>query len=237
MTTEPSGGTLYLLDLFSCRGVGAMGYHRAGFTVVGVDIEPQPLYPFEHHVEDALTFLARQPDLSRFAAIHASPPCQASTTMSNKHRGKGGYTDSLVSLIAPVRESLEASGLPWVMENVAGARAEMRAPITLTGGAFGLHVERPRLFETNWPLTAPAHKPVPRDLILGIYGRSPDGRTLWTRKDGSRLRAARSVEEGAAAMGIDWPIDWRGVTEAIPPVYTEWIGRQLHDHIALEVAA
>lgn len=227
-----------LLDLFCGAGGCSVGYARAGFDVVGIDIEAHPDYPFESHVGDAVQALLTDPFLfGGVDAIHASPPCQGYTTMGNRYRGNGGPTDGHTQLIDAVREALEATGLPYVIENVTGARKHMRSPVTLSGGSFGLRVERPRLFETNWPLTPPVRRAVPREDVLGIYGRSPDGRRLWTRKDGSVLRAARSLEEGAAAMGIDWMTDWADVTEAIPPAYTEWIGRQLLDHVRQEVAA
>lgn len=200
-----------------------------------MDIEWHADYPFEMTLRDVLLVTQVPAWLTTFDAIHASPPCQGYTTMANRYRGNGGPTDDHKQLIDVVRERLAATGLPYVIENVTGARPHMRAPITLTGGAFGLRVERPRLFESNVPLTAPPRRAVPPDEVLGIYGRSPDGRRLWTRKDGSVLRAARSLEEGAAAMGIDWMTAWEDVTEAVPPAYTEWIGKQLLDQ--LEVAA
>lgn len=225
-----------LLDLFGCAGGAGMGYHRAGFDVLGVDIYPRRDYPFPMVQDDALAFL-HEDCRGHFDAIHASPPCQAKTTMSNRYRGKGGPTDDHVNLIPAVREALEDTGLPYVIENVCGARPDMRAPVTLTGGMFDLRVERPRLFETNWPLTAPpARKAVDP---LGIYGKrqGPDGRRLWTRKDGSILRAPRTIEEAQQAMGVEWITEWDAITEAIPPAYTEWIGVQLLDHIAREEAA
>ena len=133
-----------------------MGYHRAGFDVVGVDIAPQPRYPFEFHQGDALRILHFLIDGDGpswlhdrpFDAIHASPPCQAKTTMSNRWRGAGGKADEWVSLIVPTRELLIAAGKPWVLENVPGARDEMVAPVVLHGGMFGLRVDRPRLFDS-----------------------------------------------------------------------------------------
>lgn len=225
-----------LKDLFSGAGGCSVGYARAGFDVSGVDIAPHPDYPFELVVEDALTYLA-QADWSTVDAIHASPPCQAKTTMSNRYRGKGGPTDDHVNLIAPVREALEATGLPYVIENVCGARPDLRAPILLTGGMFGLRVERPRLFESNLPLTAaPARAALDP---IGIYGhrQGPDGRRLWTRNDGSSLRAASSLAEAQAAMDVPWMTAWEDITEAIPPAYTNWIGLQLLDHIEARGAA
>ena len=207
-----------LLDLFCGAGGAAMGYHRAGFDVVGVDIEHHADYPFEFHQADALTF-----PLDGFDAIHASPPCQGFTTMSNRHRGNGGIADSHPNLIAGMRLRMSMAGVPYVIENVPGARRELIDPIILTGGMFGLGVERPRLFESNIPLATPpkakCHNPV------GVYGKL-DGRRLFTRKDGTMQRAARTLTEGSTAMGIDW-MQWHDLTESIPPAYTEHIGRQL----------
>lgn len=224
-----------LLDLFCGAGGCSVGYHRAGFDVVGVDIEPHPDYPFSLREGDALQALSTDPLLlgGPFDAIHASPPCQAHTTMSNRWRGAGGAADEHDDLIPAVRELLEATGLPYVIENVAGARSSLRAPVTLDGGMFGLRVSRPRLFETNWPLY-----PAPSIRVsnpVGVYGKAPDGRRLFTRADGSQQRAASSLEEAQAAMGCEWMTDFRDIAEAVPPAYTEWIGAQLLDQ--LEAAA
>jgi DNA (cytosine-5)-methyltransferase 1 len=212
-TTRPR-----LLDLFCCEGGASVGYERAGFEVVGVDIDPQPLYPFTFHQADALGFVALHGH--EFDAIHASPPCQGYTTMTRHADAKSEWP----RLIQPVRDTLVATGKPYVIENVVGARSEMVDASILHGGMFGLGVDRPRLFETNWPLLIAA---APRTLNpVGVYGREPDGRRLWTRADGTELRAARSVEEAREAMGMPWA-SWNGVREAIPPAYTEFIGRQL----------
>lgn len=211
-----------LLDLYCGAGGAAVGYHRAGFDVVGVDLKPQPRFPFAFILGDALDVLATSGRY--FAAIHASPPCQAHTTMSNRWRGQGGKADAHEKLIGVTRALLEGVGRPFVIENVPGARRELRTPVTLHGGMFGLRVHRPRLFDASFPLTAPEGQPV-RDPI-GVYGKAHDGRRLFTRADGSIQRAARSLDEGRDAMGVDW-MEWRELAESIPPAYTEHVGRQL----------
>lgn len=209
-----------LLDLFCGAGGAGKGYADAGFEVVGVDLKPQPRYPFEFHQADALEF-----PLDGFDVIHASPPCQAFTTMANRFRGAGGKADSHPELIAPMRLRIKATGLPYVIENVVGARSSLRGHILLLhGGMFGLRVHRPRLFESSLFILAPearaAREPV------GVYGERHDGRRLWTRADGSEQRAAKTLEEGRAAMGIDW-MEWRELAESIPPAYTRFIGNAL----------
>lgn len=205
-----------LLDLFCCEGGAATGYARAGFEVVGVDIAEQPLYPFEFHQGDALEFLSAHG--SEFDAIHASPPCQGYTTMT-----RPDASTAWPKLIQPVRELLLDIGRPYVIENVPGARSEMRDAATLHGGMFGLGVDRPRLFETSFLLMVP-RAPRTRN-PLGVYGKL-DGRRLWTRSDGTELRNPSSLEEAREAMGMPWA-SWDGCREAIPPAYTEFIGSQL----------
>lgn len=209
-----------LLDLFCGAGGAALGYHRAGFDVVGVDIELQPHYPFHFIRGDASRWLESwMPRLFRrnFDAIHASPECQGYTTMNNRHGS------SHLPQIPDIQELLEATGLPYVIENVSGALSEMRSPIELTGEMFGLRVHRPRLFESNVMLLAP---PRPRRQLdpVAVYGKQ-DGRRLWTRADGSELRVA-DLKTGSEAMGIDW-MTWDELREAIPPAYTQHIGGQL----------
>lgn len=206
-----------LLDLFSGAGGSAVGYHRAGFDVVGVDIIDHPDYPFRLIIGDAL-----EADLDGYDVVHASPPCQAYTTMSN--RARGNHSD----LLEPVQAKLRAWGGVYVIENVPGARSRMREPLLLHGGMFGLGVHRPRLFETNTPVMV--YKAPAVQNPIGVYGNHHDGRLLFDRADGSAQRAASSLEQAQAAMGIDW-MGWDDLREAIPPAYTEYIGAQLLDHL------
>lgn len=214
-----------LLDLFCCEGGAATGYHAAGFDVIGVDLTEQPNHPFAFFHGDWQTGLVRY--RHEVHAIHASPPCQGYTSMSNRYKGKGGIADEHPKLIADVRRALVATGLPYIIENVAGARAHLVDPVILWGGSFGLGVSRPRLFESNVPLTAP--KRVLVDNPVGVYG-DMNGRRLKTRKDGTEQRAASSLKQAQDAMGMPWAT-WRGCVEAIPPAYTEHLGRQLLQHV------
>jgi DNA (cytosine-5)-methyltransferase 1 len=214
-----------LLDLFSGAGGAAMGYHRAGFDVVGVDINPQPHYPFEFVQADAMTY-----PLDGFDAIHASPPCQAHVQWNNLNAERYGSRVPHPDLIPGIRERLRLSRLPYVIENVVGA--PLLSPVTLCGSTFGLNVRRHRRFESNALLMAHGACRHTREAIA-VYGKL-DGRRIWTRSDGSEVRCARTLEQARAAMGIDW-MTWDELREAIPPAYTEWIGTQLL--AALEAAA
>jgi DNA (cytosine-5)-methyltransferase 1 len=224
-----------LLDLFCGAGGAAMGYHRAGFDVVGVDIKPQPNYPFEFVQADALeaihyvNMLVDEP-----FAIHASPPCQAFTHA--RLIGARGRDDH-PRLIAETRQRLIEIGLPYIIENVEGARSEMHSPITLCGSMFGLGVERHRLFEGTVPWFVPRCQ-------HGVWLERKHPGT--PRADGSRplsrivnpMAKGCSHEAFAEAMGIDW-MPKRGfrpteeLREAIPPAFTEWLGR----HLLTEVLA
>lgn len=203
-----------LADLFCCAGGAGKGYADAGFEVVGVDIAPQPNYPFEFHQANALEF-----DLSGFDAVHASPPCQSFTAYRRRGAGVGG---GYLNLIPETRALLEASDLPYVIENVTGARTELRDPVMLCGSSFGLDVQRHRLFETNWNLVG-----VPCDHSWQM----PRFPAATNRKPNSR----RTVEVGVwriplevqqRAMGIGW-MTLEELSEAIPPAYTYHIGWQL----------
>jgi DNA (cytosine-5)-methyltransferase 1 len=219
-----------LLDLFCGAGGASAGYAAAGFDVVGVDLEPHPDHPSRLIVADALEVLADAGFLAGFDVVHASPPCQAFTSMSNRWRGAGGAADAWPDLLDPVRDGLLSWGGPYVIENVVGARVRLRSPLLLHGGMFGLGVHRPRLFEVNWPAMIFAAPPPPNP--VGVYGKAADGRRLNSRADGTEQRAARSLAEARAAMGIPWMTDFRDVAEAIPPAYTEFLGGQLVDYLS-----
>jgi DNA (cytosine-5)-methyltransferase 1 len=228
-----SYGNPRLLDLFCCEGGAGEGYHRAGFDVLGVDLERQPRYPHEFIQSDALGVLDAMADgmpwWQGFDAIHASPPCQAHSDLQKQ--SKREYPD----FIAPVRERLQAIGLPYVIENVEGAPLE--DPVLLCGTMFpSLRVIRHRLFETNWPLRVPRHiAPSDHPLVFthdkrkGHYGRL-DQDTSYVQVTGG---GNCTVANKRAAMGTPW-MTGKGCNEAIPPVYTAWIGMQLRRHLELE---
>jgi DNA (cytosine-5)-methyltransferase 1 len=215
-----------LLDLFCGAGGAAMGYHRAGFDVVGVDLSPQPHYPFEFIRADALEAL-RLVTAARgnFDAIHASPPCQRYSVANNIHQ-----RDDHPDLVGPVREALKAAGRPWVIENVPGA--PLLNPVTLCGLTFGLNVKRHRLFEySGFWLWAPDPCPPghPGDWLL-VFGHTvlTRGHVTGRAKGGGPTirREHVGAERGRQAMGIDW-MNRDELSESIPPAYTEFIGRQL----------
>lgn len=223
-----------LLDLFCGAGGAAMGYHRAGFEVVGVDIAPQPNYPFEFVQGDALYVLGEMPTWTsrRFDAIHASPPCQSYTSLKSV-RQEYDYPD----LLEPTRELLEQTGLPYVIENVPGS--PIRGTLMLCGSSFGLetngyYLRRHRYFETNWDLgtlVPPCdHRGRPAILVAGHT-------SMTTVKPSGAARSYQgNNEERAEAMGVDW-MTRDEIAEAIPPAYTEFIGEQLMAHLRATVAA
>ena len=236
-----------LLDLFCGAGGAGVGYHRAGFEVVGVDISPQPDYPFEFHQLDAMALrqdvLAgcwhERYDLSslsgmstvclgRFDAVHGSPPCQASSALT-KGTNKGR---EYVDLIPATRELLATTGLPTVIENVQGAK--VRRDLTLCGEMFGLGVLRHRYFEVEgFSAMAPTHKPH-RGRVRGWrHGTYYDGPYVAVYGEGG---GKGSVAEWQVAMGIDWTDDRKAIAEAIPPAYTEHIGLQLLAALDAEAA-
>lgn len=211
-----------LLDLFCGAGGAAVGYHRAGFDVVGVDLAPQPNYPFEFIKADALLFLEFGLALHGLkpAAVHASPPCQASCTLIKGNQR--ATADNHFDLIPATRERLARTGLPTVIENVQGA--QVRRDLTLCGEMFGLGVIRHRYFECSFPVVQPPHVKH-RGRVRGWrHGECFDGPYVAVYGDGG---GKGSVAEWQAAMGIDWTDVRLEIAEAIPPHYTEFVGRQL----------
>lgn len=210
-----------LLDLFCGAGGAAMGYARAGFEVVGVDIKPQPRYPFEFHQSDALEF-----PLDGFDVVHASPPCQAFTAYRRKGNGVGdGYPD----LIDAIRARLGAADVPYVIENVPGA--PIYGLVQLCGSALGLDVRRHRLFETNVPMLSPPcnhGEQVPR------YPQATNRSNQRSTVEVGVWRIPIAVQQ--QAMGIDW-MALPELSQAIPPAYTEYIGEQLIAHLTREPAS
>lgn len=225
---------LRALDLFCCAGGAGMGLHRAGFEVVGVDIKPQPRYPFEFYQGDALEF-----PTDGFDFIWASPPCQAHTAMKTMHNARE-HED----LVPATRARLQASGIPFIIENVVGA--PLIDPFTLCGTMFGLGVEdadlqRHRIFEASFfvGLVPPCNHGA--RATIGVYGghiRNRKRRTIGVYGEGARDSRRKfdkgvadfTVEQGREAMGIDW-MTVAELSQAIPPAYSEFIGRAAIDHI------
>lgn len=219
-----------LLDLFAGAGGCSVGYHRAGFEVVGVDREGHPDYPFALFVADALTMLADPDFLDSFDVITASPPCprySAATPAANR--------DKHPDLVGPVRDMLQAWGGDYVIENVPGA--PLIDPVTYCGSSFGLGVRRHRLFESNVDLHAPACDHKSQRQVFGVYGDHGDLNPVTRPNGTSRGNKARNAAHAREVMGIDWMEKWHDLADAIPPAYTEHIGAQLLAHLASEVAA
>lgn len=256
-----------LLDLFCGAGGAAVGYYRAGFEVVGVDIVPQKNYPFPFILGDALDVLARmisgekiaardgnEYGLDDFAAIHASPPCQfASQITPDKSRHE--------NLIPATRKLLIDSGRHYVIENVMGARSHLRAPFMVCGMPLGLKVYRHRWFESDVMVFGTPHYPHRDNTPRAGHGLSDKGfisvtgggnRTYTAQiKDSARRRGVlpgvsekgfvsitghiSGVDYCRWAMGIDW-MTGKELCQAIPPAFTEYVGRQLMDILAVKVA-
>lgn len=209
-----------LLDGCCCAGGAAAGYVRAGFEVVGVDSEQQPHFPYEFHQADILTY-----PFDGFDVVHVSPPCQRFSDLAHRN----GNADDWPDLIAPLRKRLLEWGGPYIIENVEGA--PLIDPIMLCGTMFaGLRVIRHRLFESNMPLYARPHlaKVMGHPLVFTHdkrkrhYGKL-DQDTAFVQVTGG---GNATVANKADAMGIDW-MTGAELNEAIPPAYTEYLGRQL----------
>jgi DNA (cytosine-5)-methyltransferase 1 len=254
-----------LLDLFCCEGGASMGYHRAGFDVYGVDLfrhrgsdgklkgYRRQRYPFASHQGDVLDVMQlllageaiefTHPEgtvdrlrLSDFAVIAASPPCQAYSITKNAHNS--AHPD----LVDPTRDLIIATGLPYVIENVEGA--PLRSPLLICGSMFRMRavdtdglvvwLKRHRLFESNVFLYAPGVCNHPKDILCaGVYGNGSPSRDAAKARAGGYTPPSQEVRN--ALMGIDW-MSRNGLSQSIPPIYTEHIGRQLLEHVQ-EVAA
>jgi DNA (cytosine-5)-methyltransferase 1 len=212
-----------LLDLFCCAGGAGVGYERAGFEVVGVDLSPQPNYPFEFIEADALKL--DRDFLASFDALHASPPCQSYSDLAKRNRNAHRWP----RLVEPVRMMLRRLGVPYIIENVEGA--PLLDPVVLCGTMFpSLRVIRHRLFESNLPLEVPDHRPHPlvftHDKRKAHYGKLDQDVSFVQVTGGGNCTIANAKD----AMGINW-MTKNELNEAIPPAYTEYLGRQVIEHL------
>lgn len=217
-----------LLDLFSCAGGAAVGYHRAGFDVVGVDLNRQRHYPFEHHVADAFDYLAAHH--AEFDVVHASPPCQGFTVAQNI----AGNASAHLDLLTPIRAALLELGMPYIIENVPGA--PMHDYMTLCGSEFGLvapdtdgellQLRRHRQFESSvFLMGAGGCRHLPGVQTGSVMGHGGGWPASYKARLGGGYTPHRKV--CATLMGIDWKMTAREQSESIPPAYTEFLGRQL----------
>lgn len=208
-----------VLDLFCGAGGASMGYARAGFQVIGVDIKPHKDYPFEMIVADVMDLTPDQ--LQEFDLIHASPPCQPFTSLMNLAHAQGKKTNKH-DLLEPTRHLLRASGVDYIIENVPNA--PLVRPIMLCGSAFGLGVRRHRLFESMLHLTGTQCNHKAQGRPIGVYGSMRD-------QIPNGGKTADSIEQAREAMGIDWAMKWGDIVEAIPPAYTEYLANQIKDQL------
>lgn len=240
-----------LLDLFCCAGGAAVGYHRAGFTPYGVDINPQPNYPYAFHQGDVLEVMrvlnaggaidfthpcgrVEWLTLADFVLAHASPPCQAFSKTKTLH------TNTHPDLVEPTRAALIETGLPYIIENVVGA--PLLDPLVLCGTEFNmtapdvdglpLKLVRHRLFESNLPLTrAGTCNHDPKVLTASIYGAgggwTPEHRDSATRRGGY----VPHTDVCRALLGVDWTTKHE-LSQVVPPRFTEHLGHQAMHHLA-----
>jgi DNA (cytosine-5)-methyltransferase 1 len=214
-----------LLDLYCCAGGAGAGYHRAGFDVTGVDISPQPRYPYRFTQSDAIEFLHR--NHRHFDAVHASPPCQSYTPLRALHPDKR-YPD----LVAATRAALRDTGLPYVIENVMTAPLDKVRSVVLCADNLGLRTVRHRRFEYGGGLTLTQPRHIPHRARTATKQR----RQRWAEGWHVSITGDVGTYVGPEAMGIDW-MSGDELCEAIPPAMTEWVGRQMLAHLAGERAA
>lgn len=205
-----------VLDLYCGAGGASMGYHLAGFEVTGIDVKHGKRYPFTYKRMSVLDLTPG--DLQAFDFIHASPPCQTFSITKNLRIAQGKSTDKL-DLLEPTRKLLIESNKPYVIENVKGA--PLINPVQLCGSSFGLKVRRHRLFESNLPIKGSQCDHKSQGRPVGVYGSMKD-------EIPNGGKTAESLAEGQLAMGIDWML-WGELVEAIPPIYTQYIGQQVKE--------
>lgn len=207
------------LDLYCCEGGAGVGYSQAGMRVTGVDIVARPRNPNPVIIADALDYLGEHGH--NYGFIHASPPCQAYS-----HLTPDDCKDRYPRSIPALRAKLKATGRPYVIENVAGARHELENPVMLCGSMFGLRTQRHRYFEANFPLTAPGpcdHSEIPL-LVTTASKASREKRFALGMKP-------KTVANAPLAYGIEW-MSFDGLRECIPPAYTKWIAEQYFAQVA-----
>jgi len=203
-----------LLDLFCGAGGASMGYFNAGFDVVGIDNKAHKDYPFVMAVADVMDLT---PDyLQKFDLIHASPPCQPFTSLMKLAHAQGKQTNK-PDLLEPTRRLLRASGVNYIIENVPGA--PLINPVQLCGSSFNLKVRRHRLFESYLKLKGSECDHKAQGRPIGVYGSMKD-------EIPTGGKTATTVDEARNAMGISWSMKWGDLVEAIPPIYTEYLGKQ-----------
>lgn len=213
---------LKVLDLFCCQGGASEGYRQAGYTPTGVDKDPQKHYPFKFYQSDALVFLAdliENGEIEQFDLIHASPPCQDFSKLKGLIAKKHG------NLIEPIRELLIVSDRDYVIENVPFS--PLINPITLCGTMFGLQVIRHRWFETKPVLWFPPAqcKHIGKASSTRINGERKK-ETLENYEHITVVGKGFIVKDARIAMGISW-MTGAGLSQAIPPAYTKWIGEEI----------
>jgi DNA (cytosine-5)-methyltransferase 1 len=204
-----------LLDLFCGVGGASVGYAEAGFEVHGVDLKHGKRYPFTYLRADVLDILSDDKFIQQFDVIHASPPCQTHSITQHLRKAQGKSTNKL-DLIPETRAALIASGKPYIIENVPGS--PLINPIQLCGSSFGLKVRRHRLFESNMDLIGSVCNHKLQGRPIGVYGSLND-------QIPNGGRTAKTIDEARNAMGMPWAI-WTELVEAIPPVFTKYLGEQ-----------
>lgn len=228
-----------LLDAFSCTGLGAGGYRDAGFEVVCLDNDEKALdhaqaAGFHVILGDAVRLLADAGFMRQFEVVHASPPCQLFSATRRLAVAQGKGTGRAVDLLSPVLDIFDGLETPWVVENVERSPLKRMGAVRLCGSSFGLKVQRHRLFLSNVDLGVPPACRHDRFDIDPVTGKPRPWGVYYAKGDSipSGGRTCLSDEHGHECMGVtDRRVPWRYLCEGLPPVYTEWVGRQLMAHL------